>query len=337
MRVPRHEHVAPVGLAIILALSLACGSEILLGVRETEDGPDASIPRVDGGASDAGFAGDACAEYANVLCELEQSCNLLVFRNLLWGDLATCKERRRLHCVARINAPGSNQTSTRVAACAGALSQFKCDDYGTPAKWPETCSIPPGDLGENAPCAIGAQCRGRACFPADGGVCGGCSTLPAAGSPCNNGVCDDSLQCLGGSCVAQLRQGDACRYGDPLCAYGLACLGGVASGQGKCLPNLKLGAPCDPGGIECDDAQGLTCDSATSRCRFDPGWPAAGLSCLANQFCRADAWCNFLTGKCEPKRREGSACGNTVGMPVCLPPATCAGNLCVLPNPSACQ
>jgi hypothetical protein len=120
-----------------------------------------------------------------------------------------------------------------------------------------------------------------------------------------------------------------------MCGYGLACIG-AASGQGKCLQNLGLGATCDPTALECDDAQGLSCDSTTKQCRVDPGWPAAGELCLGGQWCRADAWCNIFTYRCEAKRREGEACGSSTGSTLCLQPATCVGSVCTLPNGNAC-
>jgi hypothetical protein len=70
--------------------------------------PDAELPEVglpDAGPWDGGLPADTgaadttsvdpCTDYANQLCELEQSCNLLFFRNTFWGDLSICKERRK--------------------------------------------------------------------------------------------------------------------------------------------------------------------------------------------------------------------------------------------------
>jgi hypothetical protein len=330
--------------AVLLACAAACEANIVLGSRDGTEDPDAG-----GGAGGAGggvagdaaarsdvFTGDPCTDYATYLCELEQACNLLVFRNLLWGDLAVCKERRKLRCAWRMGAPGSNDTAARVGACASALSRFTCSDYGNEERWPESCGTPAGALGDGAACAVGSQCRGGGCFPAEGAACGTCSVLPGVGAACPNGVCDAFLRCHSGTCVVPPKLGDSCRYGGPLCGYGLACIG-AASGQGKCLTHLDLGATCDPSAIECNDTQGLVCDNSTKLCRVDPGLPAPGESCLAGQYCRADAWCNFFLGRCEPRRREGQACGTSTGAPVCLQPATCVGNVCTLPNGNACQ
>ena len=319
-------------VATMLALGPAsgCESDIFLGMREPTDGSSIA----DGGARQDAFSGDPCTDYANTLCDLEQSCNLLVFRNLLWGDVAVCRERRKLRCATRLAARDSNDTAARFAACAAAVSRFTCDDYGRQDAWPETCGTPPGDLADGAPCAIGVQCKGEACFPPEGSACGACSVLPPLGAACPNGVCQDFLECLNGVCVAYLKLGDACRVGGPLCGYGLACIG-AGSGQGKCMQHLGVGATCDPSFIECNDTVGLSCDPTTSKCRVDPGWPPAGEACLGGQFCRADAWCNFFN-RCELKRREGEACGSSVGAPICLQPATCVGNVCTLPNPAAC-
>jgi len=342
MRAGRPVRVAARGLSIALWLGFApgCASHILLGEEDVDAGerrPDAGT-LADTGVLPDGTTGDPCTDYANQLCELEQSCNLLIFRNTFWGDLPTCKERRRIRCEVRLAAPESNDTPARVSACVATLSRFTCDDYTNQANWPETCDAPPGNLADGAPCGVGAQCRGGGCFPPEGSLCGLCATLSPVGAPCTVGGCQNNLQCLNSVCVAYLREGDACRFGPnaPLCAFGLACIG-AGSGQGRCAKRLGLGAPCDPMAFECNGSQGLVCDGATSRCRADPGWPAAGQSCFGGQFCRGDAWCNMGTGRCEPKRREGESCGNSTGAPECLQPATCIGTTCALPNPSACR
>jgi hypothetical protein len=325
MRACRQASLARRGLLVAaLVLFGGCETNILLGARDHDGMPDGGDSGgssvVDGGTRSDVFTGETCTDYANFLCDLEQSCNLLVFRNLLWGDMATCKERRKVRCAARLAAASSNETAARISACSGVISKFTCDDYGNQAKWPEACGTPPGNLADGAACALGGQCRGRACFAAEGAACGACSVLPPLGSPCPNGVCDDFLECLNGVCVAYLRLGDSCRYGGPLCGYGLACIG-AASGQGKCLQHLGFGA---------------TCDNSTGKCRLEPGLPPPGEPCRAGQYCRADAWCNIFVNRCEAKRREGEACGNNVGAPACLQPATCVANVCVLPGGAAC-
>jgi hypothetical protein len=331
-------------IALVFAATPGCSSHILLGALDEAHADaavrDAAGLRPDGGTfaetgAPDGAGGDPCADYANQLCELEQSCNLLIFRNTFWGDLTICKERRKIRCSDRLAAPGSNDTPARVSACVATLSRFTCDDYTDQENWPETCEAPPGNLADGARCGVGAQCRGGGCFPPDDSLCGVCTTLSPIGAPCN-ASCQNAAQCINGVCVAYLREGAACRFGGPLCAFGLACIG-AASGQGRCGKRLGAGAPCDPLAFECNDSQGLSCDGATSRCQVDPGRPAAGAPCLAGQFCRADAWCNMASGRCEPKRREGEPCGNFAGAPACLQPATCVGTTCALPNPGGCR
>jgi hypothetical protein len=357
MRGRRPEKSAARGLTIALVLTLApgCASHILLGAFDEQEGgtgdgrPDAGAvadsgtvpdagpdggPLGDAGLPPDGTTGDPCADYAAELCALEQSCNLTVFRNAFWGDPTICKERRKIRCTLRLTAPGSNETPARVSACVAALSKYTCDDYADEAKTREICDAPPGNLGDGAPCGVGAQCRGQGCFPPDNAACGVCTTLSPLGAPCN-ASCQYGIQCLNSTCVAYLREGDACRFGSPLCAFGLACLG-AGSGQGKCGKRLGLGAPCDPSAFECNDGEGLSCSGATNRCQADPGLPAAGAPCWG-QSCRADAWCNTANSRCEAKRREGEPCGNSASAPECLQPATCIGTTCVLPNPSGCR
>ena len=259
---------------------------------------------------------------------------MLIFRNTWWGDLATCKERRKIRCDTRLTAPGSNDTPAEVTTCVAALRALTCDTYIDPNNWLGNCDSAAGDLADGAPCGVGAQCRGGGCFPPEDSLCGVCSTPSPVGAPCG-ASCQNNLHCLTSVCVAYLREGDACRFGGPLCAFGLTCLG-AGSGPGRCGKRLGLGAPCDPMAFECNDSQGLSCDGATSRCQPNPGLPAAGAPCFAGQSCRADAWCN-MANRCEAKRREGETCGNAAGAPACLQPATCVNGTCVLPNPSACR
>jgi hypothetical protein len=328
-------------VALALAVIAGCARHIALGVFD-EDGDAAGMrPEtgtiLDTGAPADGLTGDPCTDYTNQLCELEQRCNLTFFRNTWWGDLPTCKERRKIRCDSRLTAPASNDTPARVRECVTTLQRFTCDDYTDRTRWPESCDAPPGNLADGAPCGVGAQCRGGGCFPPDNSLCGVCSTLSPLGAPCNVNVsCQTDLQCINMTCIAYLREGDVCRFPGPLCAFGLACIG-AGSGQGRCAKRLGVGAPCDPMAFECNDAQGLSCDGATNRCQVDPGFPSAGALCRAGQFCRADAWCNAATNRCEAKRREGEPCSNAAGGPECLQPAVCVGATCELPHPSACR
>ncbi len=334
------------GIALVFGLASGCASHIRLGALDEADaagsgarpdsGPGAdAAPSGDASGRPDAVIGDACTDYANQLCELEQSCNLLIFRNTFWGDLAACKERRKIRCDARLTAPGTNDTPARVNACVALLSKFTCDDYTDQANWPETCEAPPGNLNDGAPCGVGAQCRGGGCFPPDNSLCGVCTTLSPVGAPCN-ASCQNNLQCINGTCIAYLREGDSCRFGGPLCAFGLACIG-AGAGPGRCGKRLGIGASCDPMAFECNDSQGLSCDGATSRCQVDPGRPAAGAPCLVGQLCRADAWCNMATNRCEAKRREDEPCGNFAAGAACLQPATCISGTCALPNPGGCR
>ena len=343
VRYPENKVSRCIVVALLLGAAPGCGSHILLGALDEPDGGSADAagtrpdggPTADGGAPSDGGSGDPCTDYANQFCALEQTCNVTFFRNTWWGDPAVCRERRKIRCEVRLTAPGSNDTPARVSACMSLLGKLSCDAYGDRNSWLETCEAPAGNLADGAPCGDAAQCRGGGCFPPDNSLCGVCSTLSPVGAPCN-ASCESVLHCINGTCVAFLREGDTCRFGGPLCAFGLACLN-TSSGQGKCGKKLGIGAPCDPTAFECNDSQGLSCDGATNRCQTDPGFPAPGAPCRVGQLCRADAWCNAATNRCEAKRRQGEACGNAAGAPECLQPATCVGSICVLPNPSACR
>ena len=93
-------------MAIVVAMAPACGSHIRLGAFEDADAGGAGGSRLDAGAPPDALTGDPCTDYANQFCEVEQSCNLLFFRNTFWGDMTTCKERRKIRCEVRLAAPG---------------------------------------------------------------------------------------------------------------------------------------------------------------------------------------------------------------------------------------
>src|SRR5262245_61117317 len=76
-------------------------------------------------------ADQACADYVDTVCDLEQKCDAPLI-NDLWGNVALCKERRRLSCPSRFRYNGANDTPDRLAACTHQLSGLSCDQFWGP-------------------------------------------------------------------------------------------------------------------------------------------------------------------------------------------------------------
>ena len=68
-----------------------------------------------------------CGFYAEKYCAAEEHCWAGFVGN--WNDRATCQEAVKLGCASRLSAPGVNDTSSRVVACANALTALSCAQY----------------------------------------------------------------------------------------------------------------------------------------------------------------------------------------------------------------
>jgi hypothetical protein len=123
-----------------------------------------------------------------------------------------------------------------------------------------------------------------------------------AGAACSaNGECSAGLYCDKGSthacpgtCKPFAQQGESCA-GSASCADELSCADGV------CVPRTKAG------------------DSCTDFC-------SSSVSCLADQVCPENVWCDKATSKCTFARLEGEPCGAT-GSGTTASTADCAVNL----------
>ena len=133
----------------------------------------------DGSASTISAA-QACGDYADAYCTLLEQCE--PFHVPLWfADLATCKQRMALPCLAMLGNPGTTWNGDRMEKCAQAVSMEGC----TRSSWynhtllPE-CVPPPGAGDDATPCRDGGQCKSSHCFVPNNSLDGTCAPAPTA-------------------------------------------------------------------------------------------------------------------------------------------------------------
>jgi hypothetical protein len=275
----------------------------------------------------------ACAEYADRRCELEQMCEPGWF-DLEWGDMANCKAGMPLGCAEGFTAAGVKDTPERMAACARELAMLSCDQYFRPR--PDVCRPSLGTLPDGAACGLRTQCQGGACRGRLR-ACGTCITAVPEGGPCALfHECADGLDCVEGLCTRlnTVERGGQCDL-DHACAGTLACVGGGAVGPGTCAPPLPAGATCDSNnqvGNDCDFTKGLACAGEMSTCYPVPKLRAVGETCSGNS-CNGKAYCDF-NDTCSPRQHAGGSC---VDSDQCLLPLNCVGGVCAVFDPATCQ
>jgi hypothetical protein len=294
-----------------------------------------------GGAAGPVTAEQACADYADAICDLEQACEPGTL-DFFWGAVATCKERVKVDCPYRFAVSGTKETPARLEACANALASSSCAAYFDTDHQPGACIHLVGDLPDGASCGLRSQCQGGTCRKvATHSDCGVCVSA-TAGSSCEfDSQCPANLVCSNGTCAPPSKHalGDACDI-DHRCAGGLACAGSNGTGTGTCSKPFGPGSSCDPmneTGDECDPTQALACDLAQRACNPRIPLRAAGQPCDVGQSCDGSSWCD--SGTCRPKSREGEPCVDDVNptVPSCLAPARCVDGVCAIPDPRSCR
>jgi hypothetical protein len=279
-------------------------------------------------------ADQACADYADRFCELEQQCEP-GWLKYIWGNVATCRERQRVGCPEAFELNGTMDTPSRLESCAKAMRTQSCDDFLRP--WPDVCRQPLGTLPDGMACGGRSQCRGGSCKQGIA-ACGTCVTTLPEGAPCTSrSECDVDATCgsVDGICTRQyaVELGGACDF-DHTCAGTLTCRGSGATGMGTCSMPLPEGASCDPSSSpgECDFTKSLGCDSGTNKCAPDPVYPSVGERCLGD-LCDGSGTCG-AAGTCLPKLHEGQACSDP---DQCLRPARCVNGTCTIFDPGSCH
>jgi hypothetical protein len=278
-------------------------------------------------------AEQACADYADRACELEQRCMPGWLKNR-YGNVATCRDRIRIGCPEAFQLNGTTDTPSRLESCATAMGAFTCDQFLRP--WPDICHMPLGTLADGAPCGSRSQCRGGTCKQRIG-ACGTCATTLPEGATCTLPTeCDlnSDITC-NGTCSRPfaVESGGACDF-DHGCAGILTCQGAGATGMGTCGDPLPEGAPCDSTSNYdgCDGTKALGCDPDTNTCKPVPQLPGIGERCWGD-VCDGSGTCG-ADGTCQLKDSEGQPC---VSSNECLSPAHCTNGTCVILEPGTCH
>src|SRR6188508_2632034 len=176
-------------IAAVLVGVASCGSES----TDSKSPGSGGAGGAGGGAMDAGGSGGStdaavdaggpsdmtpegiCTFYADRYCEADHRCSYDF--DPFWNDLTICRERMKLNCLSRLTYPSINDTAGRLVDCAGALTALSCERYVDFDRWPDTCTPPPGQLPDGAPCILAAQCQGNACNIGARAACGVCKTV----------------------------------------------------------------------------------------------------------------------------------------------------------------
>jgi len=274
-----------------------------------------------------------CAYYADHYCEADKRCAYDF--EVGWNDLATCKERVKINCLLRVKSPGVNETTSRVVACANTLTALSCERYDDFDRWPETCTAPPGQLPDGAPCIVPAQCQGSACEITSRAACGVCKTVSRLGGACTDETnCFNFMPCVNGVCSAHPVKGEPCDGIGRYCFGPTVCRDLDANGIGKCGTPSPAGTACDPNEPDiCDFTNAYYCDQVTMTCTKGEKARKVGEMCVDLPICNFVSYCDF-DGFCRLNPREGMGCGanNT-----CLTPARCIDGVCKIRNAAVCK
>jgi len=328
----------------------------------------AALTACNNGPNGGPSAATACADEANALCMLRDSCgpNFEIAR--LYGTLAQCTMRTAATCVHSLAATGQGNTPAHVESCAAAYPGESCSDFfdGNPVA---ACVPPMGSLPSGAACGAPGQCASGYCAIAQNQVCGTCQPLPAVGASCQvQADCGRDLACAipsgatTGSCAAFVPSGGACLTGHQPCQSGFACVGDdpATMKMGTCqTAGATVGAACDGSrktAPSCDGADGFVCvpngkGTSVGTCQRI-ALVAAGAKCgpigmapiTGFAECEGGGLCD-ATGTCVAPAADGAACDSdpTKGPP-CLLPAKCVptnatttAGTCVLPDATRCM
>jgi hypothetical protein len=276
---------------------------------------------------------DACMQVATSLCARINGCAPVAL-TVIYGDQSTCVSRAALSCATDQSVPGIGRTTGDLAACATALDTATCSDLlaGT---LPGVCTNKPGTVVNGMACGSDLECVSTFCNKtAD---CGVCSPRQAAGGDCTvDGGCLSGLVCANSKCVALAGPGGDCNLPNQPCRTDLYCP--TKSGSAKCTAKLGAGGSCADTDQACDLVQGAICDPIGNSCEtitVAKGGQACGLGAKTLCVGFVAPCSNFLTGGvCASPAADGDTCG---GNAVCIPPATCVGNICRLPSAPDCH
>lgn len=318
-------------------------------VGSTCGGGDDKKDDTAGGGATSSALQTACDQRAKAHCERFMTCAGALRLAEEWGDQATCEKRLALDCVTELESPMVSSTAESTTACAGELGAQACEDflYGRPTP---SCARKPGKAADGAPCVRDEECASTSCNVPRGAACGTCETGLQENAPCGMAgtSCVFGLSCEGPRnmqvCRRPAAQGAACSANSD-CDDGLDCVGASNMAQGTCQPEIKMeGAACDRNRrmmATCASALNLSCDRMTATCVKGAedlvakvGEPCGDqaddteIECAAGGYCYRPGGADM--GTCKPSLPEGSPCSLVDSDTPCLEPAEC-----IAPAPGA--
>lgn len=274
-----------------------------------------------GGSADASTADaspeqqQACTNFADAFCNRLQTCSTFVM-SVLYGDVATCKQRWVLSCLPNFNVTGTSATAAKVNGCTPTLAGLSCDKFLLGDFGP-MCTPSAGTVAQGGACGDDAQCATTFCARSATSVCGTCQPATMPGAPCVQGSCSVSTNTV-------------CPVGTTTC---------VTPKAGK------VGDPC-VGQEECDVGHQVGCNTATTKQCIALTLTASGGTCGANSLlnptsvavCGAAGTCSLpYMGMCAAFAADGQNCSTSDTGAHCMQPAKCVGGKCVIPDPSTCK
>ncbi len=110
-----------------------------------------SVADASGNPDATSEARQVCAAFANTVCAKIQSCTPFVL-GVLYGDVATCKDRATIGCLPGFGAPGTSATPAKTAACDKAIAALACPAF-LAGDLGAACKTDPGAVAVNGACA----------------------------------------------------------------------------------------------------------------------------------------------------------------------------------------
>jgi hypothetical protein len=251
-----------------------------------------------------------CAMFANTLCAKLESCSPFVLA-VLYGEIATCRDRATLGCLPAFDAPGTSATPAKTAACERAMAGLACPSF-LAGDFGSACKVDPGTVAVDGVCTDDGQCATTFCARAPDAACGVCQPPTTAGAPCLRSSCSAGTVCPAGqsTCITPVagNVNDSCTAQEQC---DLAHAVGCNTSSGKCLS--------------------LTLASARGSCGANSIFPTSYAVCPASGTCSA-----ALGGTCSVAAKDGESCSTADTGTHCMLPARCVGGTCALSDPKRC-
>ena len=342
-------------LALLAALSAACGGETTFTPSGTPDDSASTLPSVTPGVPDDAVS-LACNAQSAANCALRDSCTDGFANQLTYGSADLCVSQATQGCIANMGAIGTGNSTAHINGCAAAYPTEWCTDYWDGNTVP-ACRSAEGVRANGAGCGVNSQCSSGFCDVGADAECGTCAPLPSPGDPCRTSSnCVYGLSCpivapaTSGVCTVRGTIGSPCDDFQ-LCQGGLTCIGANTSAAvlGTCQEGqTTVGAACNTQtGPGCDGEIYLHCSAGTCQREIvaSAGQPCGDLAGLAYAQCGTGGLCvkplGSSMGTCVGAAANGAACDSVAGPP-CLSPAKCiaadggSSGTCVFPDPASC-